>query len=35
MFKFFFFFPAWDDVLKEMSASPLQAGGKVQYYNGQ
>ncbi|XP_021933600.1 uncharacterized protein LOC110836578 isoform X4 [Zootermopsis nevadensis] len=26
---------AWDDVLKEMSAAPLQAGGKVQYYNGQ
>jgi hypothetical protein len=29
------FLSAWDDVLKEMSASPLQAGGKVQYYNGQ
>jgi hypothetical protein len=26
---------AWDDVLKEMSAAPLQAGGKVQYYSGQ
>lgn len=29
------FLSAWDDVLKEMSASPLQAGGRVQYYNGQ
>lgn len=26
---------AWDDVLREMSASPSQAGGKVQYYSGQ
>lgn len=29
------FLSAWDDVLKEMSAAPLQAGGKVQYYSGQ
>lgn len=29
------FISAWDDVLKEMSAAPLQAGGKVQYYSGQ
>ncbi|GLH13990.1 Uncharacterized protein GBIM_18446 [Gryllus bimaculatus] len=26
---------AWDDVLKEMNASPIHSGGKVQYYNGQ
>ncbi|PNF24429.1 hypothetical protein B7P43_G09682, partial [Cryptotermes secundus] len=26
---------AWEDVMKEMSASLSQAGGKVQYYSGQ
>lgn len=29
------FLSAWEDVLREMSASPMQAGGKVQYYSGQ